>query len=193
MTKTQISCSNPQAQLALITQQKAQLERLSILLDEAFVIPLLGVRIGWDAIIGLLPVVGDGAGAILSSYFVYKAVRFRLPMRTIMRMIFNIGFELIIGLLPLVGDVLDVAWKANRRNYRLIERHFQGQERELRATLQQEGLLDGALGANANIEKLGTNHQTLDAGLAIMIIALLSLCSLLAYWLMGYLDLEFIH
>ncbi len=126
--------------LVAIRQQKQRLARLSILLDEAFTLPIIGVRVGWDAIIGLIPVIGDGAGAIISSYFVYKALRFKMPLTTVVRMLLNIGIELLIGIVPLVGDVLDVAWKANRRNYRLMEGFFEEQEQELVNDCQQQGL-----------------------------------------------------
>ncbi len=129
-----------QQQLVSITQQKQQLARLSILLDEAFTVPVIGVRVGWDAIIGLIPVIGDGAGAIISSYFVYKALRFKMPLTTVVKMVLNIGVELLIGIVPLIGDVLDVAWKANRRNYRLMEGFFEAQEQELVEVCQQKGL-----------------------------------------------------
>jgi len=128
-----------QQQLVTITQQKQQLERLSILLDEAFTLPVIGVRVGWDAIIGLVPIIGDGAGAIISSYFIYKALRFKMPLTTVVKMLLNIGIELLIGIVPIVGDVLDVAWKANRRNYRLMEGFFEEQEKGLLVHCQQQG------------------------------------------------------
>ncbi|OUS29249.1 hypothetical protein A9Q99_09050 [Gammaproteobacteria bacterium 45_16_T64] len=110
--------------LQLVRQRKKQLERLSVLLDEAFEVPLIRVRVGWDAIIGLVPVFGDAVGAIISSFFVVQAVRFKLPATTIFRMIVNILIELVIGLVPVFGDMFDVMWKANRRNYFLIESHL---------------------------------------------------------------------
>lgn len=137
---TKGNANEAQQQLVTITQQKQQLERLSILLDEAFTLPVIGVRVGWDAIIGLVPVIGDGAGAIISSYFIYKALRFKMPLTTVAKMLLNIGIELLIGIVPVVGDVLDVAWKANRRNYRLMEGFFEEQEQDLVVHCQQQGI-----------------------------------------------------
>lgn len=171
--------SNPneaQQQLVSIAQQKQQLARLSILLDEAFTVPVIGVRVGWDAIIGLIPVIGDGAGAIVSSYFVYKAIRFKMPLTTVVKMVLNIGVELLIGVIPLIGDVLDVAWKANRRNYRLMEGFFEAQEQELVEVCQQKGLA-----AFAIAEPKGASQDHGSRGHFVMLLVfVLSICSMLA-------------
>lgn len=166
-----------QQRLVTITQQKQQLARLSILLDEAFTVPVVGVRVGWDAIIGLIPVVGDGAGAIISSYFVYKALRFKMPLITVVKMILNIGFELLIGIVPLVGDVLDVAWKANRRNYRLMEVFFEAKERELVEMCQQEGLSFHAITEPKGL--VSKDHGS-RGHLVMLLVFTLTVCSMLA-------------
>ncbi|MBV1920179.1 MAG: DUF4112 domain-containing protein [Pseudomonadales bacterium] len=163
--------------LVNITQQKQQLARLSILLDEAFTLPVIGVRVGWDAIIGLIPVIGDGAGAIISSYFVYKALRFKMPLTTVVKMLLNIGIELLIGIVPLVGDVLDVAWKANRRNYRLMEGFFEEQERDLADVCRQQGL--SAL-AVTEPERRISQKQDSRGHLVMLLVFVLIICSILA-------------
>mgnify|MGYP003384435585 CR=1 FL=1 len=171
------NANETQQRLVTITQQKQQLERLSILLDEAFTLPVVGVRVGWDAIIGLIPVIGDGAGAIISSYFVYKALRFKMPLSTVAKMLLNIGIELLIGIVPIVGDVLDVAWKANRRNYRLMEGFFEEQEKGLVVYCQQQGIstLTGA-------ESKGQAAKGVDSrgNLVMLVIFVLIICSMLA-------------
>lgn len=171
------NANETQQRLVTITQQKQQLERLSILLDEAFTLPVVGVRVGWDAIIGLIPVIGDGAGAIISSYFVYKALRFKMPLSTVAKMLLNIGIELLIGIVPIVGDVLDVAWKANRRNYRLMEGFFEEQEKGLVVYCQQQGIstLTGA-------ESKGQAPKGMDSrgNLVMLVIFVLIICSMLA-------------
>ena len=167
--------SEARQQLVSITQQKQQLARLSILLDEAFTLPVIGVRVGWDAIIGLIPVIGDGAGAIISSYFVYKALRFKMPLTTVLKMSLNIGIELLIGIVPIVGDVLDVAWKANRRNYRLMETFFEEQEQELVGVCQQQGL-------SAIAEPLEQAPQAHDSRghFVMLLVFVLIICSMFA-------------
>lgn len=98
-----------------------RLRRLSLLLDEAFTIPVLNIKIGWDAIIGFVPVIGDLVGALLSGYLVIQAKRLGVGKMKILRMLLNIGIELVLGLVPVIGDFFDVAWRANRKNYQLLE------------------------------------------------------------------------
>ncbi|WP_375453391.1 DUF4112 domain-containing protein [uncultured Methylobacterium sp.] len=100
----------------------ARLEALAHLLDSAFLIPGLNRRIGIEAIIGLVPVVGDIAGMVISSYIVAEARRLGAPRRLIARMALNVAFDGAIGLVPLAGDLFDAAFKANRRNVRLLRR-----------------------------------------------------------------------
>ena len=166
-----------QQQLVTITQQKQQLERLSILLDEAFTLPVIGVRVGWDAIIGLVPVIGDGAGAIISSYFIYKALRFKMPLTTVVKMLLNIGIELLIGIVPIVGDVLDVAWKANRRNYRLIEGFFEEQEKGLLVHCQQQGISTPISAASKGQVPQGADSR---GNLVMLLVFVLIICSMVA-------------
>ncbi len=166
-----------QQQLVSITQQKQQLERLSILLDEAFTLPVIGVRVGWDAIIGLVPVIGDGAGAIISSYFIYKALRFKMPLTTVAKMLLNIGIELLIGIVPIVGDVLDVAWKANRRNYRLMEGLLEEQEKDLMVYCQQQNLSNPT-----DVKPKGLTPESPDSrgNLMMLLVFVLIICSMVA-------------
>lgn len=104
----------------------ARLDRMrgaARLLDSRFRIPGTGIRFGLDAIIGLVPGVGDFAGAIASSYFIYEAARLGAPAPVLARMVTNVGLEALIGAIPILGDIFDVAFKANNRNMRLLEQH----------------------------------------------------------------------
>ncbi|MDX1692755.1 MAG: DUF4112 domain-containing protein [Ketobacteraceae bacterium] len=107
-----------------LQKKQRQLKSLSHILDDAFTIPVLNIKIGWDAIIGLIPVVGDIIGALLSLYLVVQAAQLRLGAFTILRMLINIGIELLLGIVPVLGDFFDVTWRANRKNYELIDRHL---------------------------------------------------------------------
>ena len=131
--------TSPEQQAAADQQQlqkkRQQLERLSRLLDDAFTIPGLNIKIGWDAIIGLIPVVGDVIGAVLSFYLILQATQLKLGAFNLFRMLINIGIELLLGLVPVLGDFFDVTWRANRKNYDLIERHI---EKQLQAIPSQE-------------------------------------------------------
>jgi hypothetical protein len=100
------------------------LQGLEILLDEAFVIPGTGIRMGLDGIIGLVPGLGDVLAGLLSLVIPLAAWARGVPYVTLARMGVNLGIEVLVGSIPLFGDLFDIAWKANRRNYRLLRRHL---------------------------------------------------------------------
>ncbi len=100
----------------------AQVRRLSQLLDNSIPLPG-GMRVGWDAVIGLVPGVGDTVGMLLSSYIVVQALRLGAPAPVLVRMLGNVALEALVGAVPLLGDVFDAAFKANVRNVRLLEQH----------------------------------------------------------------------
>jgi len=110
------------------TYQPPQLERLrtvSRLLDSAFVIPGTRYRFGFDALIGLVPGLGDGASAIFSGYIILQASRLGAPKSVVTRMIGNVALDTLVGWVPVLGDLFDVAWKSNLRNMALLETHLQ--------------------------------------------------------------------
>lgn len=100
----------------------ARLETLAHLMDTAFVIPGINRRVGFDALIGLVPVIGDVAGMVISSYVVYEAKRLGAPRWLVARMGLNVAFDGLIGAVPIAGDIFDAAFKANRRNVALLRR-----------------------------------------------------------------------
>ena len=102
-------------------ETREQLAWLAWLLDSS--IPLPGTRftIGVDALIGLVPVIGDLIGVLLSSYILKEAARLGAPKAVLTRMAANVLIEGVVGAVPLLGDVFDAAWKANVRNVRLLE------------------------------------------------------------------------
>ncbi len=98
------------------------LERLSWLMDDVFRIPVLGWRIGLDALLGLIPGVGDTATTVASLYILTSAVRYRVPKIALLRMGLNLGIDYALGSLPLVGDFFDAWWKSNQKNVELLRR-----------------------------------------------------------------------
>ena len=100
------------------------LQALEILLDEAFVIPGTGIRFGLDGIIGLVPGLGDVVAGLLSLVIPVAAWVRGVPYITLTRMAMNLGIGVLVGSIPVLGDAFDIAWKANRRNYRLLTRHL---------------------------------------------------------------------
>ena len=100
------------------------LRKLEILLDEAFPIPGTRIRFGIDAIVGLVPGIGDVLAGLASIVFPLAGWIRGLPYITLVRMVANLGIGVLVGSIPLLGDAFDIAWKANRRNYRLLTRHL---------------------------------------------------------------------
>lgn len=99
-----------------------RLRRLAWLLDNSIPLPG-GYRIGLDGLIGLLPGIGDAAGALVSSYLVVEAARLGASKALLLRMAFNVLLETVIGAIPFAGDLFDFVYKANLRNLRLLEQH----------------------------------------------------------------------
>jgi hypothetical protein len=99
------------------------LRRWAVLLDSAFRIPGTGIRFGLDAIIGLIPGIGDISTPAFAALLLLQAVRMRLPVVVQARMVLNAAFDMLIGLVPILGDLADIGWKANLKNLALLERH----------------------------------------------------------------------
>ncbi|WP_437947513.1 DUF4112 domain-containing protein [Sorangium sp. So ce296] len=117
----------PLATLKTVDLEDERLRRLNALshfLDNAIRIPGVGYRVGYDAVIGLIPGVGDLVGFGLSIYIVLAATRYRLPASTVLRMMLNVGLETLIGTIPVLGDLFDATYKANARNLDLLRSHL---------------------------------------------------------------------
>jgi hypothetical protein len=103
-------------------ETRHRLQRLAWLLDSSIPIPGTRLSIGIDALIGLVPFIGDLIGVLASSYILAEAARIGVGRSVLLRMALNVALEGIVGVVPLAGDVFDAAWKANQRNVRLLER-----------------------------------------------------------------------
>lgn len=112
------------------------LDQLSRWMDGLFRIPGLGWRFGLDAIIGLVPGVGDTLTSLVSFYILAAGVRYRVPKVTLLRMGLNIGIDYIVGAVPFIGDLFDAAWKSNQMNMELLRR---------RATVSKEDARHGRI------------------------------------------------
>lgn len=106
-----------------VEQPRTGVERLAWWLDNAIAIPGTRLRIGYDALIGLIPGVGDLVGTLLSGYIVAVAAAQGFSPSVLARMALNVGIEAIVGLVPIVGDLFDAAWKANQRNIALMAQY----------------------------------------------------------------------
>jgi hypothetical protein len=100
----------------------ARARTLTRLLDSAAKIPGTGIRFGLDPLLGLVPGLGDIAGAALAGYLVLLAQRLGAPRSVIVRMLANVAVDTVGGTVPLGGDAFDVAFKSNTRNLALLER-----------------------------------------------------------------------
>lgn len=123
----------------------AALRRWAVLLDSAFRVPGTNVRFGLDAIIGLIPGIGDISTPAFAGLILLQAVRMRLPLIIQARMVLNAGIDMLLGLVPILGDLVDIGWKANLRNLALLERHARPGVPPARADYVYVGVLLGLL------------------------------------------------
>jgi hypothetical protein len=123
-----------------------RLQRLAWLLDNSIPLPFAGgrYRIGLDALIGLVPGIGDVIGTVVSAYIIAQSARIGAPRAILVRMAVNVAVEALVGMVPLAGDLFDAGWKANQRNVALLRawlKHPAGTQRASAAFLVQLVLL----------------------------------------------------
>jgi hypothetical protein len=127
---------------------------MSRLLDEMITIPGTSTKVGFDPLIGLIPVVGDIAAAVPGAWLIMEAWRFGIPRVVLGRMVVNLTVDLGIGAIPLVGDVYDLFFRSNRRNLDLFRRYALEPETSTR------------------------RHRLFFVGLAMFVIGFLWLCAI---------------
>lgn len=103
----------------------ARVRALARLLDSAVRVPGTGVRVGLDALIGLVPGLGDLAGAATSSYVILAAAKLGAPRSVLARMLLNVAVDALVGAVPLLGDLFDIGFRANMRNAALLDAHLE--------------------------------------------------------------------
>jgi Domain of unknown function (DUF4112) len=142
------------------------LDQLSRWMDGLFRIPGIGWRFGLDALVGLIPGVGDTATTLVSFYILAAGVRYRVSKATLLRMGFNIAVDYLLGVVPVVGDLFDAAWKSNQMNIELLRR---------RATVSAADARSGRL------------SDWLFVGvIAVGLVALLVACIALSFYLLSF-------
>lgn len=117
--------STPYGSATPLDDPLRQARAVARLLDSGARVPGTGIRFGLDPVLGLLPGIGDLAGAALSGYVVLQGTRLGAPPSVVARMLGNLVIDVVIGAVPVLGDVFDVGWKANTRNVALLERHLE--------------------------------------------------------------------
>jgi hypothetical protein len=110
----------------------ARIEWLSSLLDTAILVPGTNIRFGLDALIGLVPGIGDAVSTLLALYIVREARALGAPRLLIARMLANVALDGVVGAVPVAGDLFDVAFRANRRNVALLLQHLERADRKRR-------------------------------------------------------------
>jgi Domain of unknown function (DUF4112) len=113
-------------------QGEQHLERYRVLawaLDSRFRLPGTSIRFGWDAVVGLIPGIGDAAGSLLGAYGLYVGYRLGAGRAVMLRMLLNLVVDTVVGVVPVAGDLVDVAWRANLRNVALLDRWLASPDR----------------------------------------------------------------
>lgn len=103
---------------------RKRVETLEFLLERSFTIPGINRPVGLDAIVGLVPVVGDVISAAMGAYIIWEARNLGMPKWKLWRMMGNLGFDTALGAIPLVGDAFDLFFRSNSRNLKIIKRHL---------------------------------------------------------------------
>jgi hypothetical protein len=103
----------------------ARLDGLARVMDSAVTIPGTKIVMGFDALLGLVPVIGDAISGIISSYIIWEARRLGVSRLVMARMVTNSTIDAVIGSVPFAGDIFDVAYKSNLKNVALLKRHIE--------------------------------------------------------------------
>jgi hypothetical protein len=103
---------------------RARVEAMEMLLERSFRVPGVNVPIGLDALIGLIPVLGDIVTTAMGAYIVWEARNLGLSKWQLTRMGANVAVDTLLGLVPLVGDAADFVFRSNTRNLRILRKHL---------------------------------------------------------------------
>ncbi|QDU20711.1 DUF4112 domain-containing protein [Urbifossiella limnaea] len=107
---------------------------LANIMDRAVTIPGTRVSFGLDALLGLIPGVGDTVSSLVGSYIILVAHRLGAPTSVLMRMGLNQLIDALVGIVPFAGDLLDLGFKANVKNARLLEQTLEDPHRARRGS-----------------------------------------------------------
>ncbi|WP_234024911.1 DUF4112 domain-containing protein [Tsuneonella amylolytica] len=103
---------------------RRRIEAMEQLLENSFVLPGTSRRVGLDAIVGLVPVIGDFVSAAMGMYIVWEARNLGMPKWKLWRMTGNVAFDTAVGAVPVVGDAFDFLFRSNTRNLKIVKRHL---------------------------------------------------------------------
>jgi hypothetical protein len=97
-------------------------QKLANLLDTAIKLPFIPIKIGLDSIVGLIPGAGDALMLFVSLRIVWLGKSLGMPSALVAQMVKNSAIDFGLGFIPFVGDIIDVFYKANQKNVRVMER-----------------------------------------------------------------------
>ena len=103
---------------------RQRIEAMELLLERLVVIPGINRPVGLDAIVGLIPVVGDILTTAMGAWIVWEARNLGMSKWQLTRMAANVGVDTLIGAIPFAGDVFDFLYKSNTKNLRIIRKHM---------------------------------------------------------------------
>lgn len=106
-------------------QNTEWIEKYAKLLDSQFRIPFTNITFGIDPIVGLIPGLGSFSGLILGSVLIVISAKSGVSSQTKAKMIRNLLFDFLFGLIPIIGNIKDFFYKANERNFKLLDEHIQ--------------------------------------------------------------------
>ena len=111
------------------SKETFELIQLAHLLDSQFKIPFTSIRIGWDFILGLVPVAGNLLTTLVSIYIVITARHYRVSRLVWLKMILNVLIDTLLGVIPIAGNVADAFWRSNDKNIKLLKEAIEKQKR----------------------------------------------------------------
>lgn len=103
---------------------RQRVEMMERLLERSFVIPGINRPVGLDAVVGLVPVIGDFVTAAMGVYIIWEARNLGLPKWKLARMTGNLLFDTAVGAVPLAGDLFDFLFRSNTRNLKIVRKHL---------------------------------------------------------------------
>jgi hypothetical protein len=111
---------------------RARVTAIEKVLERSFTIPGINMPVGLDAIVGLVPVLGEIVTTAMGAYIIWEARNLGMPKWKLARMGANVLFDTAIGAIPLVGDAADLVFRSNSKNLRIILKHIDKHHPEAR-------------------------------------------------------------
>lgn len=111
---------------------RARVEAMEMLLERSFRIPGINVPVGLDALVGLVPILGDIVTTAMGAYIVWEARNLGMSKWHLTRMGANVVADTLLGAIPVVGDAADFVFRSNTRNLRIIRKHLDKHHPETR-------------------------------------------------------------